>query len=570
MAPAPAPPRTTIYSVQRLTKTIQKQEILKDLSFSIYADAKVGIVGENGSGKSTLLRILAREDTDHDGEVRPYPGVTLGYLPQEPRLDPSKDVRGNIEEGVRAIRDLLARFERLSERLGEDLSPDDMQSVLDEQSRVQEEIERRDGWEVDHHVELAMEALACPPPGADVTRLSGGERRRVALCRLLMQHPDLLLLDEPTNHLDAATTEWLEHHLTNYQGAWLLVTHDRWFLEHSTNQMVELDRGRIFVFQGSYSSFLEAKQKRLEQEQSQESTRQRILGRELEWIRSTPSARTVKNKARIARFHDLEQQELETRKGTVELRLPTGPRLGEKVISLRGVTKGYGGRTLIDGLTFDVPPGGILGVVGPNGMGKTTLLRMITGEEKPDAGTIEIGPTTVFCYVAQDREALEDGKTVYEQVAEGGETVKVGREDVNVRAYLSRFLFRGPDQGKLVGQLSGGERNRLLLAKMLKKGGNVLILDEPTNDLDLETLRVLEEALQSFPGCAIVVTHDRYFLDRVATHILAFEGEGRVVYTEGTYEYYRQKKDERDAAAGLDARSKAAKYRRLARPGSAG
>jgi sulfate-transporting ATPase len=569
MAQAPAAPRVTIYSVQRLTKTIQKLEILKDLSFSIYSDAKVGIVGENGSGKSTLLRILAREDKDHDGEVRAYPGVTLGYLSQEPRLDATKDVRGNIEEGVRSIRDLLTRFEQLSERLGDDLSPDAMQSVLDEQSHVQEEIERRDGWEVDHHVELAMEALGCPAPDADVTKLSGGERRRVALCRLLMQHPDLLLLDEPTNHLDAATTEWLERHLTAYRGAWLLVTHDRWFLEHSTNQMVELDRGRIFVFAGSYSSFLEAKQKRLEQEQSTESARQRILGRELEWIRSTPSARTVKNKARIARFHDLEQQELETRKGPVELRLPTGPRLGEKVISLRGVTKGYDGRTLIDSLTFDVPPGGILGVVGPNGAGKTTLLRMITGQEKPDAGTIEIGPTTVFCYVAQDREALDDDRTVYEEVAEGGETVRIGKEDVNVRAYLSRFLFRGPDQGKLVGQLSGGERNRLLLAKMLKKGGNVLILDEPTNDLDLETLRVLEEALVSFPGCAIVVTHDRYFLDRVATHILAFEGDGKVVYTEGTHEYYRQKKEERDAAAGLE-RSRAAKHRRLARPGSAG
>src|SRR5262245_10168647 len=561
-------PRVSIYSVEHLTKTIQETEILRDLSFSIFADAKVGIVGENGSGKSTLLRILAREDTEHDGIVRPLPGVTYGYLPQEPRLDPSKDVRGNLEEGVQPVRDLLARFERLSERLGEDLTPDEMQAVLDEQQAVQDQIEHKDGWELDHHIELAMDALSCPPPDADVTRLSGGERRRVALCRLLMQHPDLLLLDEPTNHLDAATTEWLEHFLTNYHGAWLLVTHDRWFLEHSTNQMVELDRGRIFVFEGSYSSFLDAKRKRLELEQSQESSRQRILARELEWIRSSPSARTVKNKARISRFHDLEAQELEQRKGPVELRLPTGPRLGDKVITLKGLTKGYGDRVLIDGLDLDLPPGGIIGVVGANGMGKTTLLRMITGQEKPNQGSVTIGATTVFCYVDQNRESLHDEKTVYEEIAEGGDTVKVGKEEVHVRAYLARFLFRGPDQSKLVGMLSGGERNRLTLAKLLKKGGNVLILDEPTNDLDLETLRVLEEALVAFPGCAIVVTHDRYFLDRVATHILAFEGDGKVTFTEGAYEHYREKKVERDAAAGLDPASKKGKYKKLARPGA--
>jgi energy-dependent translational throttle protein EttA len=560
-------PRTTILTVEHLTKTVGgDRELLKDLTFGIYADAKVGIVGENGSGKSTLLRILAGLDPEHEGTVRAAPGIRVGYVEQEPRLDPSKDVLGNLEEGLAHIRELHARYEALNEKLAEPLDPDAMQAVLDEQAHVQEEIERRDGWEVDRRLEVAMEALRCPPRDADVTKLSGGERRRVALCRTLMSHPDLLLLDEPTNHLDASTTEWLEQFLTTYLGAWLLVTHDRWFLERSTNQMVELDRGRIFVFEGSYSSFLDAKRRRLEAEQSTESARQRILTRELEWIRSTPSARTVKNKARVARFHELEQQELETRKGSVELRLPTGPRLGDKVISIRGLVKGYGGRTLIDGLTLDLPPGGIIGVVGPNGMGKTTLLRMIVGTEKPDAGTIEIGQSTVFCYVDQNRETLHDDRSVYQEVvAEGGETIRVGKEEVHVRSYLSRFLFKGPDQQKLVGQLSGGERNRLLLAKMLKKGGNVLILDEPTNDLDLETLRVLEEALQSFPGCAIVVTHDRYFLDRVATHILAFEGDGKVYWSEGTYERYREKKAERDAASGATPESKASKHRKMVR-----
>ena len=566
MAEKPAP-RVPILAVNHLTKTIQQKDILKDLSFSIFEDAKVGFLGENGSGKTTLLRILAGEDKEYEGEVRPYPGVTLGYVPQEPRLDPTKDVRGNLEEGVRDIRALLAKFEHLSEQMAGDLTSEQLQDVLDAQSKVQDQIEHRDGWDVDRHLEVAMEALGCPPPDADVTKLSGGERRRVALCRALMQHPDLLLLDEPTNHLDAATTDWLERFLTTYHGAWILVTHDRWFLEHSTNQMVELDRGRIFVFSGSYSSFLEAKSKRTDLEQATESARQRVLARELDWIRSTPSARTVKNKARVARFHELEQQELDGQRGTVELRLPTGPRLGDKVISIKGLRKAYGDRVLIDGLDLEMPPGGILGVVGPNGLGKTTLLRMITGSEKPDAGTIEIGKNTVFCYVDQNRESLDDAKSVFQEVAEGGEVIRVGREDINVRSYLSRFLFKGSDQQKLVGQLSGGERNRLQLAKLLKKGGNVLILDEPTNDLDLDTLRVLEEALISFPGCAIVVTHDRYFLDRTATHILAFEGDGKIVFTEGTYEYYRQKKAERDAAAGTEAGSKKGKYRKMVRPG---
>ncbi len=565
--PPPTPQRQTILSVQGLTKTIQQREILKHLTFGIYSDARVGIVGENGSGKTTLLRILAGEDKEYEGEVRPYAGVTIGYVPQEPHLDETLDVRGNVELGVKPIRELLARFEALSERLGGDLTPDEMQEVLDEQSKVQDLIEHRDGWDVDRHLEVAMEALDCPPGDADVRKLSGGEKRRVALCRILLSHPDLLLLDEPTNHLDAATTEWLERFLTTYHGAWLLVTHDRWFLEKSTNQMVELDRGRIFVFEGSYSSFLEAKQKRLELEQSTESARQRILARELEWIRSTPKARTVKSKSRIARFHELEAQELEAQRGTVELRLPTGPRLGDRVITIRGLKKAYGDRVLIDGLDLDIPPGGIVGVVGPNGMGKTTLLRMITGVEQPNQGSITLGKNTVFCYVDQNRETLDDDKTVFQEVAEGGDVIKIGKEEINVRSYLSRFLFKGAEQQKPVGKLSGGERNRLQLAKLLKKGGNVLILDEPTNDLDLETLRVLEEALQSFPGCAIVVTHDRYFLDRVATHILAFEGNGKVVWCEGTYEYYREKKAERDAAAGADAESKKGKYRKMVRPG---
>jgi ATP-binding cassette ChvD family protein len=565
---APAP-RPTIFTVRHLTKTVQGKEILKDLSFSLYADAKVGIVGVNGSGKTTLLRILAGEDTAYEGEVSANPGVTVGYVPQEPALDETRDVRGNLEAGVAGIRALLARYERLNERLGEDLGPDEMQEVLDEQASVQEEIERRDGWDVDRHLEVAMEALRCPALDRDVRTLSGGEKRRVALCRELMRHPDLLLLDEPTNHLDAATVEWLEQFLTTYHGAWLLVTHDRWFLERSTNQMVELDRGRIFVFEGSYSAFLEAKSKRAQVEQQQESSRQRVIARELEWIRSTPKARTAKSKARIARFHEIEAQSssVEEARGDVDLRLPTGPRLGDKVLSVRGLRKAYGDKVLIDGLDLDLPPGGIVGVIGENGAGKTTFLRMILGQEAPDAGTITVGPSVAFCYVDQGRDTLDPEKTVFQEVAEGSDVVKAGKEELNVRTYLSRFLFRGPDQQTPVGLLSGGERNRLQLAKLLKSGGNVLVLDEPTNDLDLQTLRVLEEALQSFPGCAIVVTHDRYFLDRVATHILAFEGDGKVHWSEGTHEHYRERKAERDAAAGVDPASKAGKYRKMLRPG---
>jgi energy-dependent translational throttle protein EttA len=565
------PPRVPILAASHLTKTVAGgREILKDLSFSLFADAKVGIIGRNGSGKSSLLKILAGDEAPTEGTVVPVPGLTRGYVPQEPRLDETTDVRGNLERGVASVRDLLARFDRVNERLGESLSPQEMERALEEQSHIQEEIDRRDGWEVDRHLAVASEALRLPPADAAVRVLSGGEKRRVALAVACLSHPDLLLLDEPTNHLDAATVEWLENFLRTYHGAWLLVTHDRYFLDHATNQMVEIDRGRIHVYQGNYSGYLEERSRRLAIEERQESARARILERELEWIRSTPKARTAKSKARIARYRELEADAAsgEAARGAVELRLPSGPRLGDKVLSIRGLKKGYGGRLLIDGLDLDLPAGGVVGVVGPNGMGKTTLVRMIMGLEKPDAGTITLGENTVFCYVDQGRESLDPTRTVFDEVADGKETLKIGREDVNVRTYLSWFQFRGPEQQAEVGTLSGGERNRLQLAKHLKRGGNVLVLDEPTNDLDLQTLRVLEEAIQAFPGSAIVVTHDRYFLDRVATHILAFEGDGKVWWSEGTYEHYRERKAERDAQAGVSPESGKGKHRKMVRPGS--
>jgi ATP-binding cassette ChvD family protein len=567
--PAP-PPRVPILAASGLTKTVAGgRDVLKDLSFSLFADAKVGIIGRNGSGKSSLLRILAGEEPPTEGQVVPVPGLTRGYVPQEPRLDETTDVAGNLERGVAGIRALLARFEAVNERLSEPLSPEEMEEALEEQARVQEEIERRDGWEVERHVEVAREALRLPPPDAPVRILSGGEKRRVALAVACLSHPDLLLLDEPTNHLDAATVEWLENFLATYHGAWLLVTHDRYFLDHATNQMVEIDRGRLHVYQGNYSGYLEARARRIEVEERQDSARRRVLERELEWIRSTPKARTAKSKARIQRYRELEAEAERSQadRGVAELRLPTGPRLGDRVLSIRGLRKAYGERVLIDGLDLDLPAGGIVGVVGPNGMGKTTLVRMIMGLETPDAGTIALGANTVFCYVDQGRDTLRPDRTVFDEVSEGHETIRIGRDDVNVRTYLSWFQFRGPEQQALVGTLSGGERNRLQLAKHLKRGGNVLVLDEPTNDLDLQTLRVLEEALQAFAGSAIVVTHDRYFLDRVATHVLAFEGDGRVWWSEGTYEHYRERKAERDAEAGLAPESGKGKHRKMVRPG---
>jgi ATP-binding cassette ChvD family protein len=562
-------PRVAILSASGLTKTAGGRDILKDLSFSLFADAKVGIIGRNGSGKSSLLRILAGEEAPTEGSVVPVPGLTRGYVPQEPRLDETTDVRQNLERGVAHVRDLLARFDRVNERLAEDLTPEGMEETLAEQARIQEEIDRRDAWEVDRHLEVASEALRLPPPDAAVRVLSGGEKRRVALAVACLSHPDLLLLDEPTNHLDAETVEWLENFLRTYHGAWLLVTHDRYFLDHATNQMVEIDRGRIHVYQGNYSGYLEERSRRLAVEEKQDSARRRVLERELEWIRSTPKARTAKSKARVQRYRELEAEAnaAEGARGVVELRLPTGPRLGDRVLSIRGLRKAYGDRVLIDGLDLDLPAGGIVGVVGPNGMGKTTLVRMIMGLETPDAGTITLGANTVFCYVDQGRESLDPAKTVFDEVAEGKDTIRVGREDVNVRTYLSWFQFRGPEQQAVVGTLSGGERNRLQLAKHLKRGGNVLVLDEPTNDLDLQTLRVLEEALQAFAGSAIVVTHDRYFLDRVATHVLAFEGDAKVWWSEGTYEHYRERKAERDAEAGVAPESGKGKHRKMVRPG---
>jgi ATP-binding cassette ChvD family protein len=530
-----------IYVMQDLRKVYPpNREVLKGIWLSFFPGAKIGVLGLNGAGKSTLLKIMAGLIKEFGGEAWAAKGTRVGYLSQEPQLDPTKDVLGNVEEGVAETRALLTRFDEINARFGEDLSPEEMDKVMAEQARVQDAIDAAGAWELDRTLEVAMDALRLPPPDADVTRLSGGERRRVALCQLLLKRPDLLLLDEPTNHLDAESVAWLERFLKDYPGTVVAVTHDRYFLDNVAGWILELDRGSGIPWKGNYSSWLEQKEARLEQEEKSESARRRTLQRELEWVRMSPRARQAKGKARLNHYEDLLAQEREAEKRTDpnEIHIPSGPRLGDLVVEAQGLAKGYGDRLLIEDLSFALPPGGIVGVIGPNGAGKTTLFRMIVGDEKPDAGTLRIGETVKIAYVDQSRESLNGEAQVWEAISDGHDVVVLGSRQVPARSYAASFNFKGSDQQKRVKDLSGGERNRLHLARTLKAGGNLLLLDEPTNDLDVDTLRALEEALLAFAGCAVVISHDRWFLDRIATHILAFEGESKVVWFEGNYEAY--------------------------------
>jgi ATP-binding cassette ChvD family protein len=520
-----------IFTTQRLSRRFPPdREVLTDISLSFYPGAKIGVLGYNGSGKSTLLRVMAGRDTDFDGHAQLAPGATVGLLEQEPELDPTKDARGNVEDGVAEVRDLLERFNELSMNYSDD--------TADEFAQVQERIDAVDGWNLDTTLEMAMDALRCPPPDADVTKLSGGERRRVALCRLLLGQPDLLLLDEPTNHLDAESVAWLEQHLRDYKGTIVAVTHDRYFLDNVAGWILELDRGRGIPYQGNYSGWLEQKRTRLEQEARQDSARKRTIEQELEWVRLNASARRNKPKARLNAYEALLAEDRNVKLDQVQIHIPAGPRLGDIVVEAEGLRKAYGDRLLIDDLSFKLPRGGIVGVIGPNGAGKTTLLRMITGQEEPDAGMLRLGDTVKLAYVDQSRDALDADKTVWQEISGGVDQIKLGDRTVNSRAYVGGFNFKGTDQQKKVAKLSGGERNRLHLAKLLRSGGNLLLLDEPTNDLDTDTLRALEEALLAFAGCAVVVSHDRWFLDRIATHVLAFEGESQARWFEGNFEAY--------------------------------
>src|SRR3954470_22068313 len=520
-----------------------KREILKNIWLSFYPGAKIGVLGNNGAGKSTLLRIMAGVDKDFLGEAWPAPGLKIGYLAQEPQLDPNKTVKENVDEGVSETRALLQRFEDISMKLGEDMPPEKMEKMLEEQGRLQDQIEAVNAWELDHQVEMAMDALRCPPGDADVNVISGGEKRRVALCRLLLSQPDMLLLDEPTNHLDAESVAWLEKTLENFKGTVVAITHDRYFLENVAKWILELDRGEGHPFEGNYTAWLELKEKRLKDEDRQADARQKMLQRELDWVRMSPKARQAKNKARLNRYEELlAESQKEARDPSLEIVVPPGPRLGGEVVSFEGVSKSFGDRQLIDNLTFKLPRGGIVGVIGPNGAGKTTLFRMIMGVEKPDKGAIKVGETVKLGYVDQSRDALDDSKTLYDEISEGSETMQLGERSVNSRSYVSSFNFKGQDQQKRVGILSGGERNRVHLAKMIKRGGNLLLLDEPSNDLDVDTLRALEDGLEKFPGCAVVISHDRWFLDRIATHILAFEGDSHVEWFEGNFQDYEKDK----------------------------
>jgi energy-dependent translational throttle protein EttA len=553
-----------IYTMKGLGKVHQPDtRVLEDIWLSFYFGAKIGVLGLNGAGKSSLLRIMAGEDTSFTGEAFPADGISVGFLQQEPRLDPTKNVLGNVEEGVAPIKALLARYDEVNAKLGEDLSPDEMEKVLDEQSKIQDRIEAANAWDLDSRLELAMDALRLPPPDAEVTTLSGGERRRVALCRLLLQSPDLLLLDEPTNHLDAESVAWLERFLKDYAGTVVAVTHDRYFLDNVAGWILELDRGRGIPWEGNYSSWLGQKQQRLQLEEKAETRRQRTLERELEWIRMSPRARQAKGKARLNAYEDLLREETTQKIETAEIYIAPGPRLGDVVVEARRLKKGYGDNLLIDDLSFTLPRGGIVGVIGPNGAGKTTLFRMITGMERPDGGTLKIGDTVQIGYVDQSRDALDAHKTVWEEISGANDEIELGKRKIASRAYVSWFNFKGAAQQRKMGTLSGGERNRVHLAKLLKKGSNLLLLDEPTNDLDVDTLRALEEALLNFAGCAVVISHDRWFLDRIATHILAFEGDSEVVWFEGNYQDYDADRKRRLGAEAEQPHR--IKYRKLTR-----
>ncbi len=530
-----------IYTTNQLSKLVPpKRHILRDISLSFFPGAKIGVLGLNGSGKSTLLRIMAGADPDYDGEARPQPGIKIGFLPQEPELDDDEDVRGNVEKGISEITGLLERFNAISDRFAEPLDDEVMTELLAEQGKLQDAIDAAGGWEIERKLEVAADALRLPPWDAEVASLSGGERRRVALCRLLLAEPDMLLLDEPTNHLDAESVAWLERFLAEYPGTVMAVTHDRYFLDNVAGWILELDRGYGIPWEGNYSSWLEQKDQRLKLEERQEAAHHKTIKAELEWVRSNPKARQAKAKARLQRFEDLNSKTFQTRNETNEIYIPPGPRLGDLVIESTNVSKSFGERVLFQDLSFSLPPGGIVGVIGPNGAGKTTLFRLLVGQESVDEGTIRIGDSVELAYVDQSRDSLDDDKTVWEEISDGQDVLTVGNYETPSRAYVGRFNFRGPEQQKKIGLLSGGERNRIHLAKVLRAGGNVLFLDEPTNDLDVETLRALEGALLTFPGCAVVISHDRWFLDRIATHILAFEGDSEVVYFQGNYADYAE------------------------------
>ncbi len=540
-----------VCTLYKLKKVVPPDKVvLDDITLAFFPGAKIGVLGHNGAGKSTLLRIMAGLDKEIQGEAQTLPGLRIGYLPQEPQLDPTKTVLGNVEEAVAETHNLLKRFEEVSMKFAEPMSDDEMNALIEEQGKLQDKIDAANAWDLDRQLEIAMDALRCPPGDMDVAKISGGERRRVALCRLLLQKPDMLLLDEPTNHLDAESVAWLERYLKEFPGTVVAITHDRYFLDNAAGWILELDRGKGIPWQGNYSSWLEQKERQLATEEKQESARRRTLQREMEWMRMTPKARHQRSKARIKQFEELLSERANERRDNLEIMIPTGPRLGDIVVEANGLRKGFGENLLMDGLDFSLPRGGIVGIIGANGAGKTTLFRMITGQEKADAGTLKVGETVQLAYVDQFRDALNPKKTVWEEISDGQELMEVGKRKMNSRAYVASFMFKGTEQNKKVGDLSGGERNRLHLAKLLKSGGNVLLLDEPTNDLDVNTLRALEDALLEFAGCAVVISHDRWFLDRIATHMLAFEGDAQVKWFEGNYQDYEA---DRKARMGHDA-----------------